>query len=197
MTDLDDYEEIFSHIEQIKKEKANESIEKKEKPTDESFVKNNSYELSSMKKSEENNEVKQNIPSYNQTENLNKKSDISSLDESIRNIDKVSRMTTDHVTFKNSTKIKGITREISSWNIPELQRGNCDLCGETIEFEDNLSGLTIAGNFFACEKCCKNNSKEELTLWTKSKMNSPSEVRPIGLWVIQEKNKDRKMLSKK
>ncbi len=121
-------------------------------------------------------------------------SENSFLKESIEKINKVSRMTPDHLTFKEKSSL---SEEMSPWNLPQLQRGTCDLCKETIEFENNLSGLTIGGNFFACENCCKDFSKEELTSWTKSKMKSPSEVRPIGLWVIQEKNKDRSVLSKK
>ena len=129
-------------------------------------------------------------------ENVEKIPGSSSLDKAIDKINKVSRMTEAHLAFKDE-EITGLSEEISRWNLPNLQKGTCDLCGELIEFEENLSGLTVGGNFFACEKCCKNTSKEGLTLWTKSKMNNPGEVRPIGLWVIQEKNKDHSVLKNK
>jgi hypothetical protein len=67
----------------------------------------------------------------------------------------------------------------------------CDLCDQKIILGKNLSGLVIANEFFACENCCQKLNREELMEWTKSKMISPSDVRPIGLWVIEQQSKSR------
>ena len=67
--------------------------------------------------------------------------------------------------------------------------GICDLCKQEIFFEKNLSGLVVGDKFFACEECCKTSSKEDLINWTRSRMIKPYDVRPMGLWITQEKNK--------
>jgi len=67
----------------------------------------------------------------------------------------------------------------------------CDLCDQKIILGKNLSGLVIANEFFACENCCQKLNREELMEWTKSKMISPLDVRPIGLWVIEQQSKNR------
>lgn len=68
----------------------------------------------------------------------------------------------------------------------------CDFCNSDIVLGKNLSGLVVADEFFACEKCCQNIPKEDLMEWTKSKMVSASDVRPIGLWVIQQQSSNKK-----
>jgi hypothetical protein len=68
-------------------------------------------------------------------------------------------------------------------------RGNCDFCGKEIVFVENLSGLVIHGEFFTCEKCCKDASKEDLDAWTKSKEANSEDVKPIALWLMQEKHR--------
>ena len=70
-------------------------------------------------------------------------------------------------------------------------RGKCDICGKKIKFEKNLSGLIIHERYFACRKCCNKSSKEELNIWTELKKASPKEVKPIALWLMQEKNKTK------
>jgi len=99
---------------------------------------------------------------------------------------------------KENIKIKNIIsfddesddsyKEYTVLNHSKLRYGICDLCGEIIYFEDNLTGLTIDGKYFACENCCKKSSKESLKSWSNSKMEKNSNLRPIGLWTIQEKN---------
>jgi len=69
--------------------------------------------------------------------------------------------------------------------------GICDICKQEMVFEKNLSGLVIHGRFFTCEKCCQVASKDELMNWTKSKMSNLEGVKPIALWLMQEKNKSR------
>ena len=68
----------------------------------------------------------------------------------------------------------------------------CDVCEQDIVLGKNLSGLVVADEFFACENCCQHLSKEELMDWTKSKMVSANDVRPIGLWVIQQQRENNK-----
>jgi hypothetical protein len=67
----------------------------------------------------------------------------------------------------------------------------CDVCDQEMKLGKNLSGLVIADEFFACEHCCQELSKDELMEWTKSKMVSANDVRPIGLWVIQQQRDDK------
>ena len=67
----------------------------------------------------------------------------------------------------------------------------CDLCGENIVPEENLAGLVISERNFACEKCCQELSKDKLSSWTESKMTKPGDVKPIALWLMEEKNKSR------
>ena len=68
----------------------------------------------------------------------------------------------------------------------------CDVCNHEIVLGKNLSGLVVADEFFACEKCCQEIPKKKLMDWTKSKMVSGSDVRPIGLWVIQQQDSNKK-----
>lgn len=67
----------------------------------------------------------------------------------------------------------------------------CDLCKREIVFEENLSGLVIHDRFFACEECCQVVSKDELLNWAKSKMAKLGDVRPIALWLMQEKDRTK------
>lgn len=69
--------------------------------------------------------------------------------------------------------------------------GLCDICGTGFLFQKNLSGLVIHGKFFACETCCKDASKEDLDIWSESKMAKPADVKPIALWLMQHENKTR------
>jgi len=69
--------------------------------------------------------------------------------------------------------------------------GTCDICKNKIMLEKNLSGLVIHGKFFACEKCCQDASKDDLTNWAETRIAKPEDVKPIALWLMQEKNKTR------
>ena len=93
---------------------------------------------------------------------------------------------------QNFTLYKDNSRERSFSELDKEENiGVCDLCLSNINFEDNLSGLVINGEFFACEKCCKESSKEDLENWTNSKMISPDEVKPIALWLMEKNNKTK------
>jgi len=73
----------------------------------------------------------------------------------------------------------------------------CDLCHHEIILGKNLAGLVMENKYFACETCCQTTSKEELKQWIQSKMLSTNTLRPIGLWLTQEKNKKTTMLLRK
>ena len=81
---------------------------------------------------------------------------------------------------------------IPPWRRLENQStGTCDLCKNEIEFEDNLSGLVIADDYFICESCCKNTPKDELMNWSKPKISREKALRPIGLWLVDKQNRDK------
>ena len=65
----------------------------------------------------------------------------------------------------------------------------CDICGRDIIFDENLAGLTIRGEFFSCEKCCRDASKETLDSWVEYKMGKPKDIIPIVLWLMEEKKR--------
>ncbi len=86
-------------------------------------------------------------------------------------------------------------RKLNEEDFSEINQKNnsgiCDLCSSVFIFEENPSGLVINEEFFVCEKCCKESTKEDLENWTKSKMISPNEVKPIALWLMEKNNKTR------
>jgi len=65
----------------------------------------------------------------------------------------------------------------------------CDICGNDVIPEENLAGLAILGRHFACERCCQEASKDKLNSWTESKMTKSGDVKPIVLWLMEQKNK--------
>lgn len=67
----------------------------------------------------------------------------------------------------------------------------CDVCKKTIDLEENLSGLVVHDSHFLCEECCQDSSKNKLDVWTNSKMANPGDLKPIALWLMNEKNKGR------
>lgn len=89
--------------------------------------------------------------------------------------------------FDNEKLLDQDFLEINQKNI----RGICDLCSSSFIFEENPSGLVINEEFFACENCCKELSKEELENWTKSKMKSSNRLKPIALWLMEKNNKTK------
>ena len=82
-----------------------------------------------------------------------------------------------------------LAEDISKMKVDIESSGTCDICGKEFVFEENLSGLTIRGTFFTCEKCCQDASKETLDGWVNYKNEKPENTKPIALWLIQEKNK--------
>ncbi len=72
----------------------------------------------------------------------------------------------------------------------------CDLCKKDFILGKNLSGLVVENTFFACEECCSKTQHNDMLRWTKSKMTKHNTVRPIGVWLTQEKNKSKTLLFK-
>ncbi len=87
-------------------------------------------------------------------------------------------------------KPEDLAREnLSVMKVDDRSSGICDICGRDIIFDDNLSGLTIRGEFFSCEKCCRDASKETLDGWVEYKMGKPNDIIPIALWLMKEKKR--------
>jgi len=194
MSNPDDIEEIFSHIKQIRKEN-NDDTSSLDKNCKLGHIKN----ISKMNIKSDGNAIIKDERIHTQPSNetiINNKTidnrtivALNELDKIIKRINKVSRMTMDHEMFKNEKHFDDLAKQVASWSGDNFSLRTCDLCNTEIELEKNLSGLVIAGEFFACENCCQNSEKNHLSNWTKSRMTKPSDVRPIGLWVTQEKNR--------
>jgi len=71
------------------------------------------------------------------------------------------------------------------------------LCNRKISLSQNPSGLVFKDKHFLCEDCCSSHSEEDLMEWTKTVMQSPSGGMPIALWLIQEQNKNKTMMTAK
>jgi hypothetical protein len=102
----------------------------------------------------------------------------------------------DNIPPEDIFEIVGSADDFSEENYTKMKEninlvGKCDICGQKIDFEKNLSGLVIKNSVFACEKCCIDKSKDELINWTESKMTNPKDIQPIALWLMQEKNKNK------
>jgi len=91
--------------------------------------------------------------------------------------------------FKISKPEDLATENLSVMKVDVRSSGICDICGRDIIFDDNLSGLAIRGEFFSCEKCCRDASKETLDNWIEYKKGKPKEIIPIALWLMQEEKR--------
>jgi hypothetical protein len=87
-----------------------------------------------------------------------------------------------------------VMKPIIHWTDNSIE--TCDICKQDIVLGKNLSGLVVNDSFFACETCCQKTPHNDLLNWTKSKISTSNTVRPIGLWLTQEKNKERTVLIK-
>lgn len=92
-------------------------------------------------------------------------------------------------TFEDIEPVSIMTPEIVGWT--DGSTVPCDVCEKEIILGKNLSGLVVSDEFFACEHCCQELSKDELMEWTRSKMVSSTGVRPIGLWVIEQQRENK------
>lgn len=140
-------------------------------------------EKNSTDSSKENNDTEKISSSIDEHNSIRKENQINPEDlENDKNlIEKIEN-------FEDAESISIMKPESVGWTDESIV--SCDLCNEDIELGKNLSGLVISDEFFACEECCQKLTKEELMEWSKSKMVSANDVRPIGLWVIQQQRKD-------
>jgi hypothetical protein len=202
-----DLDEIFSHIKQLKKEDISNTrdvrpIDKKKENKTSKDEDNSKMNLKNdikpdIKNNKLNSESKEQISKminkdkYNdKKQNLNYKM--------IKNID-VGKdslsMLKNYNTKDNINKSNILSQTFSKWN--EDSHATCDLCKKDIILGKNLSGLVVDEKFFACESCCINSTNTELFNWTKQKMQSPSGVRPIGVWITQKNSKYKSILFRK
>ncbi len=89
--------------------------------------------------------------------------------------------------FKFVNKDEEITTKIDI----NLNKRICDICKKTINLEENLSGLVVHDSHFLCKKCCQESTKEKLDKWITSKMAKPGDLKPVALWLMKEKNKNK------
>ena len=208
-----DLEEIFLHIKQLRAglerlEDSNEQMDAVVKIVEDDDVQKTRKETESetdTNASEEPSEIVEPIneitleAEMNIEEEFSKmkvKTDITTSNES-HDIVKPVDETTDVEDTSEIGDIASTIMKPTSWRWGDTSTGICDLCKHEIVFEKNLSGLVVCDRFFACEECCKTVSKEDLMSWTKSRMVTSNDIRPIGLWTIQEKNKGRSVLFRK
>jgi len=142
-------------------------------------------------------DTKEDISKMDIGTNIDATEDISNVTKSINEIANENELEVRQDSWEIEAPTLQIKKPIPPWRWKDNSVGTCDICKRVIVFEKNLSGLVISDEFFACEDCCKNTSKDELAEWTKSRMTKPADVRPIGIWLTQEQNKDRTTIFKK
>jgi len=160
--DNKDIDEIIFHIKKLRKINSDDSSQKGSSEDEEEIMKEISI------KTKPTNEKKEAIKTADIIED-----DVMDQIEEIEQVEPVSVMKPEVVGWTDASTV------------------TCDLCEKEIILGKNLSGLVIADEFFACEHCCQALSKQELMEWTKSKMMSTADVRPIGLWVIEQQSENR------
>ena len=69
--------------------------------------------------------------------------------------------------------------------------GMCDICGQDINFDENLSGLVLFSKFFACQECCEDASNDVLNSWIETRNAKVEDVKPIAFWLMKEMHKTR------
>jgi hypothetical protein len=96
---------------------------------------------------------------------------------------------TDNISPDDIFEIVDQDEQIS--NISFKNSGICDICGQDINFDENLSGLVLLNRFFACEDCCNDASNDVLNSWIQTRNARTEDVNPIALWLMIEKHKTR------
>ncbi len=92
-----------------------------------------------------------------------------------------------NVSSKKSDVISAPFFSVPAWN--DASPAVCDFCHHVIILGKNLSGLVMNSEHFVCESCCQQRTTRELQEWTKTKMTKGNTLRPIGLWLTEEKNR--------
>ena len=119
-----------------------------------------------------------------------KKEKSDNIDISRNNNEKISKeIIPENISPEDIFEIVEEDETVTKMNLKTL--GICDLCGQDISFDENLSGLVLFNRFFACEECCKDASNEVLNSWIETRNAKTEDVKPIALWLMQEKQKTR------
>ncbi len=119
-----------------------------------------------------------------------KKEKSDNIDISRNNNEKISKeLILENISPDDIFEIVDEDETVSKMSLKTL--GICDLCGQEISFDENLSGLVLFNRFFACEECCKDASNEVLNSWIETRNAKAEDVKPIALWIMQEKHKTR------
>lgn len=119
-----------------------------------------------------------------------KKEKSNNIDISRNNNEKISKeIIPENISPDDIFEIVEEDETVTKMNLKTL--GICDLCGQDISFDENLSGLVLFNRFFACEECCKDASNEVLNSWIETRNAKTEDVKPIALWLMQEKQKTR------
>lgn len=71
----------------------------------------------------------------------------------------------------------------------------CGVCKTEIDLNEHQSGFVFDDKIFVCQECCQKNDHHHDD-WPQSVMQKQGNCMPIGLWLIHEQNKDKRMFSK-
>ena len=71
----------------------------------------------------------------------------------------------------------------------------CEICSRKISLDEHPSGLVFRDELFICQDCTSKHSHDKIKSLTKTIMQDPENGMPIGLWLIHEQNKDKKMMT--
>ena len=190
----DDYQEIFSHVREMLKEKDASNSKNEIHPVelDLDELKTRFTKTTTSQNSVEHDSKEEPIKPTHPSQQLKKNNDnhlailSKELDLINTRIQEVSVITSEHEQFREKNMLGNRKDIVIPFDILNLEKRTCDICNNEIELEKNLSGLVVAGEYFACEHCCQQSNHEELTKWTKSRMNNTSDFQPIGLWITRQ-----------
>ena len=79
----------------------------------------------------------------------------------------------------------------------KIHQETCKVCNNKFHLHDHKSGFVFNEKFFLCAKCSTQMSQDDIHEWTRSVMQDPETGMPIGLWLIQEHNRDKPLFSQK
>jgi len=73
----------------------------------------------------------------------------------------------------------------------------CEICEKDFELQKNRLGLVVDDHHFICEDCNIQLTEDDREHLSVSVMHSEVKEMPIALWLIQEQNKDKPLMSMK
>jgi hypothetical protein len=77
----------------------------------------------------------------------------------------------------------------------KIEETTCELCSKRISLKEHPLGLVFENSIFVCEDCSTRHTREEITKLSKTIMISSRNGMPIALWLIQQQNKDKTMMT--